>query len=529
MRNIKKVLYTFMFLLTFIYIFWRTFFTLPVNLGFIPILFGFIILFVEIWDFFDFFVYYINILMGKKKKVPSINTNISNLPEVDIFIATYNESENVLRKTIEGCLNLEYDAQSKIHIYLCDDGNRPNIKKLASSYNINYFAREKRNNAKAGNYNNALNRTTSPYIATFDADMVPEKDFLLSSIPYFMQNEKLGFVQFPQTFYNPDIFQYRFYLENEIPYEQSYFYNDLQSYKNTINSAIYCGTNTVFSRKALKANNGFATGTLSEDIATGMLVEAKGYECLALTTTKAIGESVLDLQGFLKQRSRWAKGCIQMSKKYNILHLKGLSLRQKLEYLSCVSYWFFGFRRLIYLIAPTLFAIFGIITINCDLKTFLILWLPSYLLKRYMLDILSNKKRSSTWSKIYETILAPNLGIDVIKEYFFKTNSNFDVTPKSSVLTNNKNESRKLLLKHLSLLLINLIGIIFAIFKITQTNMAFYIISFMWMFSNIFYLLISIKFDISNRTSNYIINDRATKYKYGSIFKIFFHKKGVIK
>ena len=56
-------------------------------------------------------------------------------------------------------------------------------------------------------------------------------------------------------------------------------------------------------------------GTLSEDIATGMLIESKGYKCIAINDIEAYGLSTNDVDAFVKQRSRWARGCIQMLKK----------------------------------------------------------------------------------------------------------------------------------------------------------------------------------------------------------------------
>lgn len=96
--------------------------------------------------------------------------------------------------------------------------------------NVNYITRLSNKDAKAGNYNNALKHTSSPYMVFFDADMCPTPNFLEIALPYFLSNsnKKIGFVQFPQSFKNPDIFQYRFHLENNIPFEQEYFYNTLQ-------------------------------------------------------------------------------------------------------------------------------------------------------------------------------------------------------------------------------------------------------------------------------------------------------------
>ncbi|MES0857876.1 glycosyltransferase, partial [Geobacillus sp. G4] len=79
--------------------------------------------------------------------------------------------------------------------------------------------------------NNALSKTSSPLIATFDADMIPQHTFLMKTVPYFLLSTfieekgrwrlrredeidkkfKLGLVQTPQSFYNPDLFQFNLY------------------------------------------------------------------------------------------------------------------------------------------------------------------------------------------------------------------------------------------------------------------------------------------------------------------------------
>ena len=48
--------------------------------------------------------------------------------------------------------------------------------------------------------------------------MCPTKNFLKTTLPFFFENpeEKIGFVQLPQSFITPDIFQYRFKLWNEL-------------------------------------------------------------------------------------------------------------------------------------------------------------------------------------------------------------------------------------------------------------------------------------------------------------------------
>ncbi len=531
LKNIAKfILYLISIVLTLAYIIYRIFFTLPTKLGIVSMIFAIIVLFVEIWESIDFFIYFLNILSVnvKNPKIPKINNN-TIYPDIDIFIATYNEDQNILKRTIDACLNLQYPEKDKLHIYICDDGNRREIENLAKSLNINYISRSNNKDSKAGNYNNAVSKTTSPYIATFDADMAPTPDFLMKTLPFFLKNnkEKIGFVQLPQSFINPDIFQYRFRLEDKLPFEQEYFYHSIQLAKNETNSAIYCGTNTLFNRQAIIDANGFATGTLTEDIATGMLIESKGYKCIALPDVGAYGISVEDFNGFAKQRSRWASGCIQTLKKYKIFKIKGLTFRQKLEYLSCVSYWFFGIRRFIYLLAPLLFSIFGIIIVDCDLKLFLSIWLPTYLLKRFALDFLQGKRRSSTWNKIYEIILTPILAPRTIKELFGLKQTKFEVTPKNSATHSMTTSNKKILLSHSILLILNIIGFAMCFARVYDAQISNYILSFVWTFSNIFYLFLAFIFDIRYKKYEYknFVPNKIKKYKNLAILFIFLKRR----
>ena len=81
---------------------------------------------------------------------------------------------------------MKYPDKGKVHIYLCDDGHREEMKALAMRLGVNYLDREDHAGAKAGNLNNALAHSNSPYVVTFDADMIPRSNFLMRTIPYFV-------------------------------------------------------------------------------------------------------------------------------------------------------------------------------------------------------------------------------------------------------------------------------------------------------------------------------------------------------
>lgn len=131
---------------------------------------------------------------------------------------------------------MEYPDPSKVHIYLCDDNDRPEMAKLAQKMGVGYLGLSGNKLAKAGNLNNALSKTDSPLVVTFDSDMIPRSSFLMKTVPYFFLPEmiledgvwrkrteeeldpdyKIGFVQTPQSFYNPDLFQFNFFAESNM-------------------------------------------------------------------------------------------------------------------------------------------------------------------------------------------------------------------------------------------------------------------------------------------------------------------------
>lgn len=265
--------------LSMIYMIWRIFFTIPFDYGVMAIILGIVLLIAECLGIFDFLVHFIGITRLVVPIKPRLEDEVT-YPDVDVFIATYNEPWEIIYKTVIGCKNMQYPDSFKVHIYVLDDGHRNEIKELCEQVSVGYLTRETNEHAKAGNINHALQHTSSPYIVTFDADMIPMKSFLMETLPYFIDNQlireqeikdglkeekmtkKLGFIQVPQAFYNADIFQYQLFSEDIIPNEQDYFHREVQLAKNSTNSVIYSGSNTVIARQALEEIEGFVTGII---------------------------------------------------------------------------------------------------------------------------------------------------------------------------------------------------------------------------------------------------------------------------
>ena len=125
---------------TIIYLVWRIFFTIPFEYGIVSIVAGFSLLIVEVLGMVEAFVHYANMYTVEGYDLPEVPLDM--YPHVDVFIATYSEEPALLYKTINGCKYMDYPDKSKVHIYLCDDNRRPEMRALAAKMGVNYLDRE---------------------------------------------------------------------------------------------------------------------------------------------------------------------------------------------------------------------------------------------------------------------------------------------------------------------------------------------------------------------------------------------------
>ncbi|MDR0462701.1 MAG: cellulase family glycosylhydrolase [Pseudomonadales bacterium] len=483
-----------------IYITWRIGYTIPQNVNTISLIFAIMLVVFEVVSALELLIYYKQITFVKHPKPPKYKEK--DLPHIDVFITTINESFDIVEQTVTACTKMKYPDLKKVHIYICDDGGRNEIKNLARSLKIGYIKRKDKSFAKAGNLNNALNQTKSPLVAMFDADMIPHENFLMETVPYFMgeDKEQMGFVQTPQTFYEPDMFQFNLYAEESMPNEHEYFYKAVQLSKNKSNSVIFCGTNAVVSRHALEDAGGFSTVSITEDFATGVEIQSKGYKCLAIAASLAEGLPPHNLRSLFRQRTRWARGNLQAGRRQNILFRSGLSLWQRINYFSAVTNWFFPLKQLIFLLAPVLFAVFGIVFVECTLQEVLMFWLPMYLMTNFSIWYFSKRMRKTRWTRIYETILAPALFLPTMMEAFGMTYDNFVVTDKKRRGDDDDSISYKIIyaLPFFIGLILTSVGIYNVVLHIADGIINHYIVLF-WLILNFYYLMVALQFVFSGR------------------------------
>lgn len=491
-KYMKLLVLIFYLAMNLAYLGWRTFWTLPLTCGWVSIIAGFTLLWAEGFGFLEMTLFYLAIFRVEKSSIPSY---VGNYPDVDVLIATYNEPLDLLYKTINGCLNMKYPNKERVHICVCDDGERSELEQMCLRLGVNYITRTDHKHAKAGNFNHALTYIHSPYLVTLDADMIPHRNFLLHTIPFFLNDPKMGFVQTPQSFYNPDPFQYNLFQEHRIPNEQDMFFHLIQPGRSKHNATIYAGSNTVISRKALNEIGGFVTGTITEDIATGMIIQSRGYRGIYHDEILASGLSPENLVDLYHQRIRWGRGVVQTFKTYHPWRLPGLTFVQKLLYSSTLSYWYSGIGRAIYLLAPILYSVFGVVILRASVYALLIIWLPIFVLSFLVFRLFTGGVRTTTWSHIYDTILFPHVTRGVLLETFGFTLSKFKVTPKDSITRLRFVGQWRLVWVQIILACFSLTGIIRIIIDYLCNGFSSaYAINLFWLLYNFFILIIAIIF-----------------------------------
>ncbi|MBW3568887.1 glycosyltransferase [Candidatus Parcubacteria bacterium] len=279
---------------------------------------------------------------------------------VDVFITVYGEDIEKIRRTAIAAR----DMLGMHATYILDDGGSPEVAGLASETGVNYIARQEKTGAKAGNINNALSQTDGDFVVIFDADHVPEANFLYETLPFF-QDSKVAFVQTPQ-FYTNKIN----HISRGASFAQDLFYRYICPGKNKFNSAFCVGTNVIFRRSALYDIGGLFQQSKSEDIWTSLRLHERGWISVFEPKVLAKGEAPDTIKAYIKQQQRWATGGMEIFFFRNPLFIKKLSLNQKLQYLWTTAFYFHGLATALLFFLPALYIVFGLSPINDNLQTF---------------------------------------------------------------------------------------------------------------------------------------------------------------
>ncbi|HEX5526529.1 MAG TPA: glycosyltransferase [Solirubrobacterales bacterium] len=292
--------------------------------------------------------------------------------KVDVYVCTYDEPVEVVMATLAGCRALTYPHTT----YLLDDGRRREMKELAELAGARYLTRPDNSHAKAGNLNAALPRTEGDLVLVLDADHVPMPDALDALVGYF-DDERMAIVQTPHDFFNHDSVQH--YVVGR--HEQSLFYRVVCPGKNRHGAAYWCGSAALINRHALVEIGGVATETIAEDFHTTIRLLRNGWRTQYHDEVLVQGLAPHDLDGYLLQRDRWARGNLAVfTLPESPLRAKELSPLQRLSFLTSLLAYLAPPMRLLLLLTLGLVLWTGELPMKISVLALAALWLPSLLL-----------------------------------------------------------------------------------------------------------------------------------------------------
>jgi cellulose synthase (UDP-forming) len=428
---------------TFRYLYYRTNFTLNLTSTFQDAFFSVLLYGAELYAIMTLGLSFFQTLKLKdRKSIPLTNIPADRLYTIDIYIPTYNEDVELVRKTVLGAMAIDYPVEKK-RVYVLDDGRaekykarREALREMCAELGCSMLTRDDNDHAKAGNINTALNRTSGELVLILDCDHIPARCLLQETVGFFY-NPKVSLVQTPHWFYNPDPFERNLQTGGKIPVGNELFYKVIQKGNDFWNAAFFCGSAAVVRKKHLLEVGGIAVETVTEDCHTSLRLHAKGYETIYYDKIMVAGLAPEKFSAYVGQQVRWARGMAQILRLENPLFSSKLklSLSQRICYFSATSHFFFGYPRLMYALAPALFLVFGINPIRgLGLET-LAYALPHFFISTYANYITYKHVRFSFWNEIYEFAMSFQAGIVTLLALINPKLGSFNVTDKGMSVT----------------------------------------------------------------------------------------------
>jgi cellulose synthase/poly-beta-1,6-N-acetylglucosamine synthase-like glycosyltransferase len=263
---------------------------------------------------------------------PSKEVNCNSI--VTIQLPLYNELY-VVERLINAICEIDY-PKDKMEIQVLDDSTDETVQitgaiineKKKLGFNISHIRRNSRKGFKAGALKEGLRIAKGEYVAIFDADFVPKKDFLKRTLAFF-NDEKVGMVQTRWEHLNGNYsiltkaqalaLDGHFVIEQTVRNKAGFFIN-------------FNGTGGVWKKNCIEESGNWQEDTLTEDLDLSYRAQLNGWKFIFLKDYTSPAELPSEINALKNQQFRWTKGAIETAKKILPLVWKSdVSLRIKLQ------------------------------------------------------------------------------------------------------------------------------------------------------------------------------------------------------
>ncbi|MGF1573360.1 MAG: glycosyltransferase family 2 protein [Sumerlaeia bacterium] len=275
------------------------------------------------------------LLQQRKKTAEPLPVPQDKLPTVTVQLPLYNE-RYVAKRLIDCVAQIDY-PKHLLDIQVLDDSTDDTQQVVAErvdywrqqGINIEQILRPNRSGYKAGALAYGLTKSTSEYVAIFDADFLPPTDFLRRTLSHF-QNEWVGMVQTRWGHINES---YSLLTKLQAFGLNGHFIIE-QTGRNAAGSFInFNGTGGVWRRKCIEDAGGWSADTLTEDLDLSFRAQMKGWRFHYLPEIVTPAELPVIMSAIKSQQYRWNKGGAETARKHllSVLLHRAIPLQAKLH------------------------------------------------------------------------------------------------------------------------------------------------------------------------------------------------------
>ena len=273
-----------------------------------------------------------------KRKLKKESDESFEIPHVLIQLPVYNEFY-VVERLIDAAANLNY-PKGKLEIQLLDDSSDESFELARKrvdywqrkGFNIKQIKRPERVGFKAGALQYGLSLSSAPYIAIFDADFIPDPEFLNRTIIHF-KNSRIGMVQTRWEHLNRN---YSLLTRVQAFALDAHFTIE-QTGRNIGDHFInFNGTAGVWRRDCILDAGGWSADTLTEDLDLSYRAQLKGWKFQFLEEVGSPAELPAEMNALKNQQYRWNKGAAECAVK----HLKEVISTKRIPFLTRVHAFF---------------------------------------------------------------------------------------------------------------------------------------------------------------------------------------------
>ncbi|MBG6062272.1 cellulose synthase/poly-beta-1,6-N-acetylglucosamine synthase-like glycosyltransferase [Flavobacterium sp. CG_9.1] len=255
----------------------------------------------------------LNYLKSKRSVDQSVQYDLSKsseIPLVTIQLPIYNE-KYVVERLLTTIAKMDY-PKDRLEIQVLDDSTDDSIletevliHKIAKSrLDIKHIRRSNRAGYKAGALKEGLLSAKGEFIAIFDADFVPQEDWLYKTIPYF-KDPKIGVVQTRWGHLNRD---YSILTKIQAFALDAHFTLEQVGRNSKLHFINFNGTAGVWRKQCILDAGNWESDTLTEDLDLSYRAQLKDWKFKYLENVVTPAELPAIISAARSQQFRWNKG-----------------------------------------------------------------------------------------------------------------------------------------------------------------------------------------------------------------------------